>query len=223
MSLTRKYNIDPRECFMTVIDLETTGVDPKANAIINAGLVLISPDSFTKSGKEFLESLEAECINFDYSEALEKGRVWNENTKNWHETLPSSVKELNFESSGRASISDSLAKIYDILNTMNTLADRAGVNHYIVGNSPLFDNEFLKSYYANFSKLREPWAFWQDMDFRTVANLRCVPKQRIEEMKEEVSEFLGYSGKDLSHYALFDSYLEAYMLKEMICSIYEKL
>ena len=222
--MKRYFNKSIGQSYVTVIDLETTGVDTRnGSPILTYSLVSFKFDEI--KDRPFLQYIYGGIKPNEFRLLNIKGDIA---THEWYESkVNSRVYEQNFSMAKNGkSLKDALVDIKTSVDSLNILAEVEETNHYIFGNSPDFDQAMLNIY---FDKLRitRPWKYWQNLDLRTLAMLYPsndkyrldLEEQALKVYSKEMKE-CGYD-KDLilpypKHTAIYDATLEALQLIDIL-------
>lgn len=211
-NLTRKFK-PISNSYTTVIDIETTGLDVNKNGILNISFITLSPSSWKKPVLEITKD-DVVLHTTLFTDPNDLGRVSRPKTMQFHNELPSHVKQLNFPNTPPQSwevITDAISVIF---SEIDDVAEREELPHYLMGNGPDFDQAFIASYYKQLEK-HQPWNHWQNVDFRTLVAICPIPEEVYNSLKRKASELLFEfmpeidKSKDYSHFAGYDAILEA--------------
>lgn len=222
--MKRYFDKSISQSYITVIDLETTGVDTRnGSPILTYGLVTFKFDKMDNA--PFLQYIYGGIKPNEFRLLGIKGDIA---THEWYESrVNSNVYEQNFSMAKNGkSLKDALIDIKTSIVSLNVLAESEETNHYIFGNSPDFDQAMLNIYFDRLNIAR-PWQFWQNLDLRTLAML--FPQSNKERILLEEEAFklykremlnCGYS-EDLiltfpKHTAIYDATLEALQLVDIL-------
>nr|DAP65129.1 MAG TPA: DEDDh [Caudoviricetes sp.] len=227
--MKRYFNKSISQSYITVIDLETTGVDTRnGSPILTYGLV-----SF-KLG-EILDEENPDRLFLQYfyngikpNEFRLLGIKGDIATHDWYESkVNAKVYEQNFSvAKNGKTLKDALLDIKVVIETLNILAEAEETNHYIFGNSPDFDQAMLNIYFDKLGITR-PWKYWQNLDLRTLAMLypsndkyRFDLEERALKVYSKEMKECGYDKSLIlpypKHTAIYDATLEALQLIDIL-------
>lgn len=210
-ALTRKFKPIFGSC-LTVIDIETTGLDINKNGVMSMSLVTVHSDSWNKD----VFSFEGKDISYSilYADPEELGRVSNPHTMEFHNNLPEHIQRLNKPVEGEKPFCwDQITDLITLyMQSVDNFAEANDLPHYFMGNGPDFDQAFLAGYFKQLNKPL-PWKHWQNVDFRTLAAIYPIPEDVWGRLKGKASELLADQHSidktlDYSHFAGFDTILE---------------
>lgn len=223
--MKRYFDKSVSQSYITVIDLETTGVDTRnGSPILTYGLVSFKINEIT-TDKPFLQYIYGGIKPSEFRLLGIKGDIA---THEWYESkVNAKVYEQNFDMANKGnSLEDALLDIKRSVEGINILAETEETNHYIFGNSPDFDQGMLNIYFDKLY-ISRPWQFWQNLDLRTLAML--FPQNNKERIQLEEEAFKVYKREMLNcgydqdliltfpkHTAIYDATLEALQLVDIL-------
>lgn len=223
--MKRYFDKSISQSYITVIDLETTGVDTRnGSPILTYGLVSFKVDEID-TDKPFLQYVYSGIKPNEFRLLGIKGDIA---THEWYESkVNAKVYDQNFSMANNGnSLEDALLDIKRSIEGVNILAETAETNHYIFGNSPDFDQAMLNVYFDKLY-ISRPWQFWQNLDLRTLAML--FPQNNKERILLEEDAFKLYKREMLNHKysedlilalpkhtAIYDATLEALQLVDIL-------
>lgn len=216
--MKRTYNKSFIDSIFTVIDIETLGLNVREGSpILSVGLITFSVK----------EELAFNLINYHYflfdpEDFKQYGAVIDQSTVDWQNNLPTIIQE-HYKTGEKLSVVKGLNIISDQITQANQLAVAKGCNHYIVGNSPSFDQAMLEVFYDK-ADLKKPWQYWQNIDLRTLSYIHSrTSSDRNDQIKRantaHNSIFLNVLGQEvdnMQHLASYDVCLEAISLYDII-------
>lgn len=217
--MERYYNKNLEDCVISVIDIETTGLDTKnGSPILTVGIVTLIPSEWQEGRFRSLS------IGIDKKEFDVLGVQDDPRTVEWWSKFPeqreSAIKlaTSDFKNYTSLSLLSALGYITEYLNNFNQVAQELKTNHFIFGNSPDFDQAMLNVYYDRLG-LARPWQYWQNLDLRTLASIIGNTKEQRELQQKLACKFykdtLDWTRLDippLKHVALYDAFLEAFQI-----------
>ena len=109
---------------VSVVDLETTGIDPLKNAIINYNIVSILPQSWEIPLKEL------DRQHFKFSSGYFKldeltSRENNKDTMKFHSDLPVEVQRLNYGPVVKKPIKEQLIELSNYMSSLDEVAEES--------------------------------------------------------------------------------------------------
>ena len=170
-----------------MVDIETTGLDPNENAIIQLAAVPFDLNILARGTQAFKMAM-----------TIPSDRKWNENTKQWwEETNPNVLGE----------ISKDAIHFIEVLNKFKEYVDKFEDEEIRFWSNHPFDWNFLNSYFSSYG-VKRPFKYYafRDLDTYIVA---LVGESNIKTYKPEADV-------RFEHDALYDCILQVDWLFESI-------
>lgn len=191
-----------------VIDIETLGVD-----IVNGAPITQLAGAYLTLGAEEI-NIETVSVNVDSEECCNLGLEPSESTLQWMETVPPEVIDGWF--TNIKPINEALEIFEKFISDARAVADAAGLQMLVFGNSPRFDFNMIDHLYRVVGKTNTLWSFREEGDYRTLCRTFPPTKDDYHEAEAIASEMFPSDGL---HSGRWDSIVELLILENIATHI----